>query len=136
MDELATIRIKEFRDTGAILMEWDHQVDSFDVNQAFREIEALLHEAEEPRFVVVDLLANPNLPMAATVQGAAFGPYRNPHLREWLIIGGNTLARTVARMLAASTRRMNVNWFDTEDEVAEYLQRAREQEVQQPPAGS
>jgi len=121
MDKKPTVRIAQFGDTAALLMTWAHRVDSRDVHAAFKEIDRRLNESGAANYVVVDLRENPNFPLGATVQAAAFGPYRNPLLEEWLIIGSNPVARTISRILSATTRRSNVRWFDSEAEVHDYL---------------
>jgi hypothetical protein len=105
----------------ALRMTWGREIIEADVTQAFRQITEHLARSTSRMTVVVDLTAAPNMPVGLTMKEALFGPYRNPKLDEWLIIGGSHAARTIERLLAASTQRRNVRWFDNENEVIAYL---------------
>ena len=92
-----------------------------DVTDAFKDINHLLNISSEPLFVIVDIRSNPNFPLSATLNGALFGPYRNPVLREWLIIGSNPLAHMIERILSEVTGRKNVRWFTTDADANAYV---------------
>jgi hypothetical protein len=119
---LATVRVEPLEGKNALKMIWQRQVIEQDVREAFQVINTCLNEADGQMWVMVDLLSNPNFPLGATIQGALCGPYRNPKLREWLIIGSNPLARVIARTLAGVTGKSNVRWFDTEADGLAYLE--------------
>jgi hypothetical protein len=55
------------------------------------------------------------------MMGALRGPFRHPRLAEWLVYGTNTSARRIGDLLTKASRRNNIRWFDTEDEVLGYL---------------
>jgi hypothetical protein len=84
-------------------------------------LNTILNEAPEPIYVFVDLRERPNFPLADTLRGALDGPFRNPNLKEWLVIGSSAMAHTIGRMLSAMTRRHNIKWFDSEEEAVAYL---------------
>lgn len=109
-----------------IKMSWSSKVSDGDVRNSFKEINNLLTVAEHPMFVVVDITADPNFPIAATLTGALFGPYRNPNLREWLIIGSNTAAHFIERTLSGATGRVIVRWFETQADVDAYVEQSVE----------
>ena len=121
MRERSTLSVGQFGDTNAIVMRCGHHITIDDVNHAFKEVDTLLYQATEPLYVVLDLRTDPRIPLVATLQAASFGPYRNPRLKEWLIIGSSPVAHTIVRILGATTGRHNVRWFVTEDEVKAYL---------------
>lgn len=112
----------------AIRMNWEKQVNNRDVAEAFEIINNLLNESVHSLYVIVDLQSNPNMPVAATLNGALFGPYRNPRLKKWLIIGASSLGRVVENILSSVTGRHNVQWFDDSDAVFAYLEQATRQE--------
>lgn len=116
-----TVDIEDIEGHPAIKMTWQHQVKYYDVRDAFRGIEAKLNTSTQPLYVVVDITRSPNFPLNATVGEAAAGPYRNPNLVEWLIIGSNRGARMIEHLLSSITGRHNVRWFKTEAEVIAYL---------------
>jgi hypothetical protein len=117
-----TVEIEDFEGFPAIRMTWQHVVKYYDLRDAFRGIEAKLNVSTRPLYVVVDITRSPNFPLNATVAEAAAGPYRNPNLVEWLIIGSNRGAHIVEQVLSSITGRRNVRWFKTEAEVITYLQ--------------
>jgi len=110
----------------AVKMVWASRVNDTDVKQSFKAVDAILTSAGHPMFVVVDITADPNFPISATLTGALFGPYRNPNLREWLIIGSNTAAKFIERTLSAATGRTIVRWFATDAEAAAFITQASE----------
>jgi hypothetical protein len=122
---MTTVRVDRLENLPAVQMIWEHTVTPDDVSTAFRQVNQLLTASEIPLFVIVDIRNNPNFPVSTTVNSAIFGPYRNPSLEEWLMLGTSPLARTIERILASVTGRGNVRWFSTEDEVSEYLLRQR-----------
>lgn len=117
----ASVVVDRLENANAAKMTWQHSVTAKDVRSAFNQLDEMLAESDDDFFVVVNLLSNPNFPLNATVDGALFGPYRNPKLRAWLIVGSNPVARLIERLLAGVTNRRNVLWFDTENEALEYL---------------
>jgi len=110
----------EVLNTQVIKMTWQHRVNEIDVGRAFDKINQLLNENDGPRFVLVDISAKPQFPLMTTVHSAVAGPYRNPRLREWLIVGSNRLAHMVEKTLASVTNRRNVVWFNTEADALAY----------------
>jgi len=110
--------------SDVIQMVWSHKVNDQDVRNSFKLVNQLLEAANHPIFVAVDISADPNFPIAATLTGALFGPYRNPNLREWLIIGSNSAARFIERTLSGATGRVIVRWFESRAEVDVYVEQA------------
>lgn len=106
---------------AVIKMSWTKNVTNQDVSAGFRQVNDLLNALEQPSFVMVDILADPNFPIAATLTGALFGPYRNPNLREWLILGSNPAARFIERTLSGATGRLIVRWFDSQEQALAYV---------------
>lgn len=123
-----TVTVKHI-DHQTILMVWADVVTPLDVKEAFKEVDAILNKAEQEMFVVVDISTNPNFPLSATISGALFGPYRNPKLREWLIVGSNAMAHSIERTLANIARRSNVRWFTTQAEAYAYVEQSKAAEL-------
>lgn len=117
----ATVRVEHLHDPEVIKMSWDHRVSSDDVYSAFKAISVILEQSETELYVLVDILANPNFPFSATVNGAMFGPYRNPKLIAWLIVGSSHAGRMIERVLTAVTKRRNVEWFDSEADALAHM---------------
>lgn len=122
MPQEKTVRIEAVAGYRALWMIWSHQVNRQDVNPAFRELVNLLNQARGPLRVVVDLRQNPQFPLNETLTGALSGPFRHPHLAEWLMIGSSPMAQAIARALSAVTLRRNLLWFESEAEVFAYLE--------------
>lgn len=118
-----TVHVEDFGEFPAVKMTWQREVNYPDLSDAFRQIEEKLNNSAQPLYVVVDITRNPNFPLNTTVAEAAAGPYRNPKLVEWLVIGSNLGARMIERLLSSITGRHNVRWFKSEAEVIAYLQR-------------
>ncbi len=128
-DQKLTVQVEPYTDHQAIKMTWNRQVEARDVLAAFHEITRLLGEMQPPVCVVVDLLANPQFPLTATINGALFGPYRDERLQSWLIVGGNPLARLIERTLKSVSGRSNVYWFATEDAALAYMTQQCQQKI-------
>lgn len=120
---MSTVQVYQ-QNPNVIQMTWSHKVNDKDVRNSFKEVNNLLSAASHPVFITVDISADPNFPIAATLTGALFGPYRNPNLREWLIIGSNTAAQFIERTLSGATGRVIVRWFETQSEVDAYVEQA------------
>ena len=122
MPQEKTVRIEAVAGYRALWMIWSHQVNRPDVNPAFRQLVNLLNEAHGPLRVIVDLRQNPQFPLNETLTGALSGPFRHPHLAEWLMIGSSPMAQAIGRALSAVTMRRNLLWFESEAEVFAYLE--------------
>lgn len=117
---MTTVSVEALEGYPALKMIWQHDVVETDVAPAFAKISAALDATKHPLYVVVDLLSNPRFPIMTTVQ-EALAPYRDPMLKEWLIIGSNWMAKAIESTLARITRHKNVRWFKTEAEALAYL---------------
>lgn len=117
---MKTVSVEQYNQ-HAVRMTWSSKVTDADVKNSFKDINDLLTAADHPLFVIVDILADPKFPIAATLTGALFGPYRNPNLREWLIIGSNNTARFIERTLSSTTGRVIVRWFSDTSEADAYI---------------
>ena len=125
----STISVDSINNPHALRMVWHQDVQKSDVTWAFQQIETRLRNTDQPLYVIVDITAKPNFPLAATINAAMFGPYRNPQLKEWLIVGTNTMAKSIERVLAGSMGRKNVRWFETEDAALAYLEIATQNDT-------
>ncbi len=123
METLPTVTVEYNDALSSIRMTWQNQVINTDVQNAFEAINTYLQASDKPLYVIVDIRSNPTFPITATLNGALFGPYRSPMLKEWLILGTNPVARIIERTLKSVTGRSNVLWFDADDEVIDYLQK-------------
>jgi len=108
-------------DLPAAVLWWAHDVKQEDVLPAFRHLDTLISMSEKPLYVIVDLREKPTFPLTDTLRGALDGPFRNPNLAEWLVVGSTPLAQTIGRTLSAITRRNNIRWYKTQEEAVEFL---------------
>jgi len=115
-----TVTIEPIAGYPALKMTWQHVVRESDVARAFQQITKVLDTSHRPIYVVVDLLSNPRFPITLTVQ-EALGPYRDPMLKEWLVVGSNWMAKAIESTLARITRHKNVRWFHSEADALAYL---------------
>ncbi len=118
-----TVSVERIEGYNALRMTWQRQVTETDVRDAFRKITDALENADEPTYMVVDLLSNPEFPMRVTVV-EALPAYRHPMLRQWLIVGSNRLAHMVETVLSGATRRKNVLWVSSEEEAVNHTSQA------------
>ncbi len=116
-----TILVSKRDDAPVVLMTWQQRVNERDVLAAFEQVDRLLNESDGSCYVLVDIRSNPQFPIAATLKGAAFGPYRNRNMAEWLIVGVNPIARLIERTLTGVTKHDIVRWFDDETEALGYV---------------
>jgi hypothetical protein len=117
---IATVSVEPIENYPALKMTWQHTVLDADVVTAFQKIMTALDATNRPLYVVVDLLSNPRFPMMVTVQ-EALPCYRDPMLKEWLVVGSNWMAKAIEGTLARITRHKNVRWFTTEADAIAYL---------------
>ena len=115
-----TITVEPIEHYPALKMTWQHFVNEADVAPAFQKIANLLDTTHQPIYVIVDLLSNPRFPIMVTVQ-EALGPYRDPMLKEWLVIGSNWMAKAIESTLARISGHRNVRWFISEADALAYL---------------
>jgi hypothetical protein len=125
MTDNLTVRAEPVAGYHALVMLWEHDIRTEEVQPAFDTITAHLNATDTPMYVLVDLLQDPQFPLLETISGALWGPFRNPMLKEWLVIGSNNLARVIARMLMNATRRKNIRWFKSYDEARTYMQKTQ-----------
>ncbi|MBK8134904.1 MAG: hypothetical protein KA401_03890 [Anaerolineae bacterium] len=111
-------------DLPAAVLWWAHDVQRADVMPAFRHLDTLISMSATPLYVLVDLREKPTFPLTDTLRGALDGPFRNPNLAEWLVVGSTPLAQTIGRTLSAITRRNNIRWFKTLEAAMEFLSAA------------
>jgi hypothetical protein len=119
-----TVYAEPYEGYHALVMLWQNEIHTEDVQPAFDTITEHLNVADSPMYVLVDLLQDPQFPLLETISGALWGPFRNPMLKEWLVIGSNNLAHVIARMLMNATRRNNIRWFKSYDEAKAYMEKA------------
>ncbi|MEO8611403.1 MAG: hypothetical protein ABI690_26130 [Chloroflexota bacterium] len=117
---ITTVNVEPIEKYPALKMTWQNTVVDADVAPAFRKIMKALDATNRPLYIVVDLLSNPRFPMMVTVQ-EALPCYRDPMLKEWLIVGSNWMAKAIEGTLSRITRHKNVRWFTTEAEAMAYL---------------
>ncbi|MGQ9910554.1 MAG: hypothetical protein ACUVS2_17135 [Candidatus Flexifilum sp.] len=108
-------------DRRGLIMIWQREVDRADVTAAFRDLMARLDQATQSLYVIVDLRADPRFPLLETFRGALNGPFRHPMLAEWLVVGANSVARSIGSTLVSISGRDNIRWFTTVEEALVYL---------------
>lgn len=102
-------------------MIWEHTVEKEDVTHAFHDLIECLDAASTPQYVIVDLRADPRFPLIETFRAALNGPFRHPNLSEWLVVGANSVARSIGSALVSVSSRDNIRWFNTYEEALDYL---------------
>lgn len=117
-----TVYVEAMPQHAAWRMVWEHTVDERDVKRAFQRIEDILHAADTPVFIVVDITRNPRFPLRQTVTSAV-AAYRHPLLEKWLVVGKSMLGETIERLLASITQERKVAWFDTEAQALAHIER-------------
>lgn len=110
---------------------WAHHVNHHDVKPAFEALNQLINESPIPMYVLVDLSQQPDLPVIETIHNALSGPFRNPRLVEWLVVGSSSLAKIIGRSLSTLSFRNNIKWFESEAAALSYLERVNAMRQQQ-----
>lgn len=116
-----SVRIVRLADHRGLMMIWEHAVEKDDVAHAFRDLVDCLDAAPTPMYIVVDLRADPRFPLIETFRAALNGPFRHPNLSEWLVVGANSVARSIGSTLVSVSNRDNIHWFNTLEEALDYL---------------
>jgi hypothetical protein len=103
-----------------IKMMWGQNPTEHDVRKAFHIVNSILSHSPRAMYVLVDITSKPNFPMMTTVKSAYNGPYSNPNMREWLIVGSHRMAQLIEHTLGLMTGIDNVKWFPTEADALNY----------------
>ena len=74
---------------GAYWLRWDQWVAEIDIRPAFHALTRALDEARAPVNVIVDLRANPHLPLQTTISETISGPFLHRNMGRWLVVGSN-----------------------------------------------
>lgn len=106
---------------NVMLMQWEKEIETGDVAAAFEQINMVLNSSSSPMYVLVDILSKPQFPMSETISSALRGSFGHENLKAWLIAGENRLAHVIEKVLSNITRRKNVEWFTSMDDVIEFL---------------
>ena len=122
-----TVTVKLLDNYPALNMKMKANVRSIDMQYAYMEIERHLNHFMGTVFIVVDLTENEQLPIQATIAGAMFGPYLNPKIEQWLVVGEHRIGKQIAKQLLFWTGKERVEWFESCEDCLAYIQ----QEVQQ-----
>lgn len=119
--DMPTVYVEPIHGRNAVRMVWAKDPSGADVYRAFKDITAYIKTSVAPVYILVDITCKPRFPMNETIRGAINGPFRNPQVAEWLVVGTTPQARAIARTLTGVTRRENIQWFHTEDAALTYL---------------
>ena len=114
---MPSITVEGVEGFPALKMTWQGQVKTADVAIAFRRIAAALDSADQPMYVIVDLLSNPQLPTRNAVQDT-LPPIQNTRLKQWLVVGSSWMAKSLEGTIAP---QKNILWFHTEGQALAYL---------------
>lgn len=117
MESLPSVRVSPVEGYhNAYWLQWDSVVKEMDIAPAFQKLTKLLDDASGLVYVIVDLRANPNMPVAATMQETMAGPFRHENMGEWIVIGQNWRAEMIANVITKVGLRTNITWVKTEEE--------------------
>lgn len=105
----------------AWLLTWEHTIIPDDIAPAFRSLTRALDESTKPLWIIVDLRANPTLPILETFSSAFRGPFMHKNMGEWLVVGSNSVARTIGRTLSKVTNRSNILWMNSMEEAFNHM---------------
>jgi|GEM_PF-6748295 len=123
MNNQPTVRVEPVEGhDDAYWVVWDKEIVDSDVFAAFDLLQCILNDADQPVNVLLDLRADPNMPVAITME-SILDPYRHVMLNKWLIIGTNWRAEMIVSVLRKLAMRDSTLWFDTVEEALDELQR-------------
>lgn len=123
MDEKPSVYIEPLENYPALLMYWQRAVAKEDVSRAFQTIHTSLDASEQSLYIVVDITESPRFPMLETISSAMRGVYGHPKLILWLVVGSNTMAETIERVLSHSTGKKKVEWFASQAAALSFIER-------------
>lgn len=122
MDHKSTVTIEPIDAyPNAVRLRWERWVVEADVRPAFHELTRRLDIARQPLNVIVDLSADPRLPLQTTISETISGPFAHPNMGVWLVVGTNQRAHFIADMITRVGRQDSIRWFQTEAEAIEFL---------------
>lgn len=118
---MTTVSVRQIVNFPALLMAWDAHVIPNDVSLAYQQITTELDQSETPKYIIVDLTHNPNMPLSETLQGVLSGPHKHPMLKQWLVIGDHSVGHMVANVLTITTGKGKIAWFDTLENAYDHI---------------
>ncbi|MCS7071541.1 MAG: hypothetical protein NZM00_08555 [Anaerolinea sp.] len=117
----ATVTLEHFHGIVHLRVTWASVVDGVAINTTFRTMQMYLDATQTPLPVIFDMSQCVRFSAPDVLRGALFGPFRHPMLDEWLVIGADTLARNVGRVLSNVTGIHNIHWFFTHEQAYTHL---------------
>jgi hypothetical protein len=122
MEQKRTVRVERVEGhPKALCLRWEQRIVESDIHPAFHEMTKFLDEAGQPVHVIVDLRADPNLPLSTTIFETLRGPFSHHNMGQWLVIAENARAKVIANIISKVGIRDSIHWFNTEDEALEHL---------------
>lgn len=121
---ISSVIVLPVEERNILKMVWNRQVTSDDVSTAFHEITALLDKSSQQIDIIVDIRQNPNFPLQTTISETLRGPFNHPKMGKWLVIGSSLMAKVIANVLINMGQRDNILWFDDEDALNTFLEKA------------
>lgn len=115
----ATVILEEVH-PRLLKMVWQTRANSIDVRNTFEQICDYLGNTEDSVWIIVDITANPNMSLTSTVF-PAMNAQKMANLEAWLVLGRNKTAEVIGRTLSSITGKKNIQWFETEAELKQYL---------------
>ena len=114
---------RHVRYDDVIEMVWVGHPDNHDLEQAFINVQDLLMMDNVQKSIIVDLRLVSYLDPLNTVRKSR-PVFENSQVKEWLVIGAIAIAKGVGSTLMAITRRRNIQWFHTVEQLQDYLTRS------------
>lgn len=114
-----TVMVEEYTQ-GILLMRWQANIRDVDITTAFNDIETYLNEYAGKVSVIVDLTGQTNIPIHSTLF-KSISIQNHANLDNWLVLGKNKIARMIGNTLTNMTRKDNIRWFDTFEQLQDYL---------------
>lgn len=122
--EYGSVTVEQIADAPVVWTNWLDTVRSQDIEQAYHAVMDVVNRSNERVYVVVDLSHEPRIPMRDLLNGALAGPYTDPKVAKWLVIGQDDRSRSMANTLFFVTGQHKVQWFENESAAFDYLQQS------------
>src|SRR5262245_1565121 len=96
---MPSITVEGVEGFPALKMTWQGHVTTADVAIAFRRVADALDSADQPMYVIVDLLSNPQFPTMNAVH-ETLPSLQNTRLKQWLVVGSSWMAKSLEGAIA------------------------------------
>ena len=114
--------VHKIENSPVILMDWAKTNNTQDIQSAYHDVMEVVNHSNDDVYLMLDMSANSDVSIRDLLNGALNGPYTDPRVAKWLVIGKGETSRSLANTLFFITGEHKVVWFEDQDGAYDYLE--------------